>query len=323
MKRPDSILIAAFAVALLLGVSFALPEGLYRKSGAGQLDSPPCNVPRNREFAIDYYGLTYAGNTNNLIDRRVLCLGAWEKHILELLGQTASALAAAPDGGADELVFVDIGSNTGLHSLYMSQRVGRVHAFDPYPPVVALMRRNLTLSKVENVTLHPIGLGDQAAMLPFLEPLESNQGTGSYAPEAGLPGEDTGLELEIVIGDEYFPEHGIDRVDIIKMDVEGFEKAVLRGLRRTLREQRPVLVFELSVGGDGDGLFRSREELLEALPPDYQLFEFAAWDTTSGYYRLTDFQVDFDTFLGGQWDVVAAPSEHAGSIPMTAQTPAN
>ncbi len=316
MRRIEPLHLAFTAVACLLPLGYVLPETFVGDPTEGRLDAPKCEVPPGRAFVIEYFGLLYEGDTANLIDRYVLCVGSWERHVLEILGQSATAVAATRGVSTDDLVFVDVGANTGLHSLYMAQRVSAVHAFDPYPPVVAKMRQNLERNQLENVILHPIGLGAEAARLPFAEPPESNQGTGSFVSEAGLPGQRTGLELEIAVGDEYFQEQGIERVDVMKVDVEGFEKAVLTGLRKTLERTRPVIVMEITARKGVEQLFRSREELEAALPQGYRLYQLKAWNATTGFYELGDFEVDFKILLGGQWDIVAAPAELADSLPM-------
>ncbi len=317
MRRIDPIYVA-IAIAILLGsaIEYFRPEAGYGRAVGAWLYQPVCEVPPDRQFGVEYYGLIYTGNTSNLVDQRVLCLGAWEKHVLHFLGQTAEALQQAK--GADDQVFVDVGANTGLHSLYMSQRVAQVHAFDPYPPVVAKMRHNVDRNGLENVMIHAVGLGDRAARLPFIEPPESNQGVGSFMGEVKHGGEEARLELEIVVGDDYFAERGIDRVDIMKVDVEGFEKPVLLGLRKTLERCRPVVVLEIRVHPDGGDLFKSRADLEAALPENYRLFNFARWDSKTGFYQLGDLEVDFDS-AGNQWDTVAAPAELVDLLPRTAE----
>jgi|GEM_PF-4007844 len=133
MRRIDPLHLAFTAVACLLPLGYVLPETFVGEPAEGRLDAPKCEVPPGRPFVVDYFGVFYAGDTTNLIDRYVLCVGSWERHVLEILGQSATAAAAARGASADELVFVDVGANTGLHSIYMAQRVGTVHAFDPHP----------------------------------------------------------------------------------------------------------------------------------------------------------------------------------------------
>ena len=318
MRRIDPIYVA-IGISILLGgtIEYFRPDVGYGEAVGSLLyepvcEAPPvCAVPPGREFGVEYYGLIYTGNTSNLVDQRVLCLGAWEKHILHFLRQTAESLSEK----RGDLTFVDVGANTGLHSLFVSGRVAEVHAFDPYPPVVEKMRHNVERNDLKNITIYAVGLGDRAARLPFVAPPKDNQGTGSF-----MPGDEkTDLQLQIVRGDDYFADHEIDRVDIMKVDVEGFEKPVLLGLKDTLGESRPVIVFEITVESEGaDHLFRSQAELEAALPPDYRLFSFEQWDAQTGLYQLGPLEVDFAT-EAYQWDTVATPAELVDLLPRSAQ----
>ena len=244
-----------------------------------------------------------------------MCLGAWEQHILHFLGQTAEAVRQAK---GDDLGFVDVGSNTGLHSLFMSQRVAEVHEFDPYPPVVAKMQHNVDRNDLKNITIHAVGLGERAARLPFIEPPATNQGTGSFVAEAGQ--RENLLKLQIVRGDDYFAENEVDRADIMKVDVEGFEKSVLLGLTHTLAQSRPVIVFEKRIESGGpDHLFQDRAELEAAFHGNYRLFSFAQWDSKTGFYDLGPLEVDFNSD-GYQWDIVAAPADLVDPLPWVGES---
>jgi FkbM family methyltransferase len=307
MKQRDPLWLGALAVVLFFSIRVFQPEQGYRRTLALALDpslgvQQPCVIPPGRSFQVGYFGLLYNGNTSNLIDQRVLCLGAWEKHMLRFLEGTSLNLN---DPG---LVFVDVGANTGLHTLFMSRYARQVHAFDPYPPVVALLRNNLAANHLDNVVVHQVGLGDKPARIPFFEPRENNNGEGSFVFDHTAANKRNRLELEIVAGDEYFAAHGIERLDLVKIDVEGYEKPVLQGLRRTIAAQRPIIVMELSIDAEQDHLFKSFDELAAAFPENYRLLEFHSWNAWTGSYELGPLQVDFSAPTY-QCDIVAAPAE--------------
>jgi FkbM family methyltransferase len=307
VKLRDPLWLGGLAVLLFFSIRFLQPAQGYRRTIALALDhtlavQEPCVIPPGRSFQISYFGLLYSGNTSNLIDQRVLCLGAWEKHILRFLGGTSLNL------NDSDLVFIDIGANTGLHTLFMSKYARQVHAFDPYPPVVEQLRTNVSSNHLENVVVHAVGLGDEPARVPFLEPPEDNNGTGSFAFDSKTVSNRSLIELQIVAGDEYFAAHGIDRVDLVKIDVEGYEKSVLRGLRQTIRSQRPIVVMELSINDEDEELFTSYDEFTGAFPENYGLFAFRSWNAWTGSYELGPLNADF--FASNyKCDLVAAPIE--------------
>jgi hypothetical protein len=115
----------------------------------------------NVEFKTDYYGFQYEGNTRDFIDYFVLYFGAYEKPILHFMRDVMESIYA------NQGVFLDVGANKGLHSLFMSRYVTGIYAFDPYEPVLEKFRRTIETNKITNIVIHPVGLGDEDAMLPF------------------------------------------------------------------------------------------------------------------------------------------------------------
>jgi hypothetical protein len=172
--------------------------------------------------------------------------------------------------------------------------------------------------------VHPLGLSNENARLPFFAPTGSNEGIGSFDASTTSKGNVSIGELELVRGDDFFPLADIARIDILKMDVEGFEKFALQGLRETLLKTRPLLVCEVTYGKELS--FTSMEELLSHLPPDYLLFTFDkrkqdgskdrrrdARSRHSGDYRI----IPFNALLpAGQDDVIACPAEAVDQLPV-------
>jgi hypothetical protein len=101
------------------------------------------------DFIADIDGIQYEGNTGNYIDASILYLGAFEKDILYFLRDT---MTAAYSGRG---VFVDIGANTGQHSLFMSRYATEVHAFEPWEPVLRRFRSMVASNHIKNIKSTP------------------------------------------------------------------------------------------------------------------------------------------------------------------------
>jgi FkbM family methyltransferase len=137
--------------------------------------------------------------------------------------------------------FVDIGANIGMITLHARSLVGdrgRIDCFEPNPDCVAAIRANLALNAITNVVVHPCGLGDRAGPMT-LHFASEHSGTATLADT----GDDTvrAFSVDVEVGDEALQE--LPRV--IKIDVEGFELQVLRGLRRTLADAAPFVITEV------------------------------------------------------------------------------
>jgi FkbM family methyltransferase len=259
------------------------------------------------DFTVDFYGMKYSGSSENLIDYAILAHGAWEKYILYFLRDTMQSLR--PEGG----VFLDVGANSGQHSLFMSKHAARVHAVEPYEPVLKRFQDMIAVNAIDNISIHAVGLGDEPGTSTFYEPPESNQGTGSFV-EGIQPSTDHVTELEIVTGDSIFAGETPIRIDMVKMDIEGYEKPALRGLRETLAASRPVVVLEISIDRGLESAFHSERELRDAFPEDYEFYYFDKLmrDERSGRYALEPFLFDFETKR--KEDVVAVPVEKKSHV---------
>ncbi|MFH1807975.1 MAG: FkbM family methyltransferase [Pseudomonadota bacterium] len=294
-------LVVGFSAAqqLLLPAVLQSPEIPLVLPGPVQL--PP------RDFTVDFFGLTYSGSTSELIDRTVLKRGAFEKHVLFFMADLLQAFDHA------EPVYVDVGANTGQHVLFMAPRVAQVHAFEPYPPVVEKLRAQIERNRLTNVTVHAVGLGAAASTLVFQEPAEGNNGTGGFTrPEKRDESPHTML-LQVVRGDDVLAKAGT--VTVIKIDVEGYERPVLEGLRGTVTANRPVLIIEITPHSVDS--FTSPKALLEVLPERYSLRHLQdPVGRESGRYQLLE-RLPFET--PSHFEVVAYPTELEARIPQTNQ----
>lgn len=126
----------------------------------------------------------------------------------------------------------DIGANVGLYTLQFSRQVGpggRVVAFEPSP--TNFTRLEEATASLSNVTLQGCGLGDANATLML------QQGEDELGATTRVGGSD-GVAVDVRVGDELIAA-GLSPPHVIKLDVEGFEGEVMRGLSRCL--QSPAL----------------------------------------------------------------------------------
>jgi FkbM family methyltransferase len=136
-------------------------------------------------------------------------------------------------------VFVDAGAYTGVYSLLACavNPTLRVVAFEPNPTVTAMLADNLRANGLlDRVRIVPAALGERPGELAFA--VGSDTTAGGLRP-AGAG--ERAFPVRVVRGDDELAE---DRVDLVKLDVEGAELAALRGMRGVLERHRPHLVVE-------------------------------------------------------------------------------
>ncbi|MCC7435609.1 MAG: FkbM family methyltransferase [Methanoregulaceae archaeon] len=224
--------------------------------------------PDTCDLDVDIFALNhhYRGNLKNFVDWLAYFFGAQEKQELLYLARLLDSRHGS--------VILDVGANSGQHAVALSNHVKVVHAFEPYEPVRALMEARIQQNSIPNVTVHPIALGDADEDLEFYAPPAANTGTASFVKgHAGDANMAVG-KLRVVRGDPYISTLGLDRLEFIKIDVEGFERKVLAGLEQTLIRFRPLVFLEYS--RETRASFASLTELTGMFPEGYELAKVVA-----------------------------------------------
>lgn len=137
------------------------------------------------------------------------------------------------------MVAVDIGANLGYFSLLMSDLVGpegRVHAFEPNSGLAARLRKSLAMNGFgDRTTVHEQAIGDRSGAARLFVPDNEPGGGHVLHDEATLPGADIRIDRFDVLP-------ALAEADVIKIDVEGAEHAVWRGMAGFLASGRAVTI---------------------------------------------------------------------------------
>ena len=270
-------------------------------------------------FSKDFYGLKYKGNLNNNIDANVFFYGAFEKPLLFFLRDTLNALITE----TPKAIFMDIGANVGHHSIFLSKFASQVLAFEPYPKVNMQFKQQIAHNSISNIQIFETGLSDRRETLNYYAPTGNNEGIGSFDESSIGKGNTSYGKLELQEGDQVIESDSWKNIKLIKIDVEGFEKKVIKGLSRTIEEERPVIVCEITYGQQLS--FVSIEELSSYLPQNYEILTFntrkldgskdkrkGSLAKRSGFYELISLK---QWRSSGQDDIVMIPNEKSTIIP--------
>jgi FkbM family methyltransferase len=137
---------------------------------------------------------------------------------------------------------LDVGANIGLSTILLARLTGRVVAFEPSPPNVAFLRRNLELNAIPNVEVVAAAVSDAPGTLRFHV---AQFGAGSHVVAAGHVAGQTMPTVDvpaIVLDDQNLPP-----LAFLKIDAEGHEPNVLAGARALLARDRPLIYTEINV----------------------------------------------------------------------------
>lgn len=146
------------------------------------------------------------------------------------------------------MTVLDIGAHQGLYTLLASRCVGpsgRVFSFEPSPRERRALRLNLIINFCDNVAIQALALGIQETIAGLYVVDEYNTGCNSLRPP-NVPEPTSTVAVRVGTLDNWLAEQEIDRVDFIKLDVEGAELSVLKGAREFLARTRAVLLVEVA-----------------------------------------------------------------------------
>lgn len=230
--------------------------------------------------------------------------GAYEPHLIAFLEAFL----------APGMHIVDAGANIGLYSLLAASRVGaagRVHSFEPNSENCRLLLASAAANGFDNISLHPVALGNSTGYAYFTLALGSN---GGLQDDLNRNIFDESCKIVPVMRLDDFD---LRRIDLLKMDVEGAEALLVEGAPDTLSRCRPVIVAEFSY----EMLHRvARRDGAEFLARVQEMgFELFVSDKASHRIRpLGDVRAFVDPFIGTGHleDLVFCPVEKVAMLPL-------
>ena len=171
-------------------------------------------------------------SVDNGVELSLFETGTYEKGTIQLLHKFLKPGSA----------FLDIGANIGLMSSIASKIVGaegKVLSVEANPKTIEILQHNLALNHAGNVSIFPFALGSEKGTATLFENWNVNRGGASLLSQD----KQEGIDVPVEKLDDIFEN---DKIDLIKIDVEGFELEVLKGGIELLKKQLPVLIIEVS-----------------------------------------------------------------------------
>jgi FkbM family methyltransferase len=221
-------------------------------------------LPPNRHFIFKKYLGDISVNIDTVypIEREMLT-GCYDVETIAIIEKYVKR------GG----VCVDIGANVGAISFALAKRVsmpGKVYACEPGRFLFERLVENIRLNSGYEKIILPFNIGFSAKKEVRLWN-EDKQNRGN----AGFLFIDSNQDerVELVPLDHFFSEQGLDRLDFVKIDVEGMEYEVIKGAVRTIEKYKPILLYETGFFEKGfwaemlrgENVILAIEQLLEGL----------------------------------------------------------
>jgi FkbM family methyltransferase len=189
--------------------------------------------------------------------------------------------------GRDVKTILDVGANVGFMTFQFQRRFpgAQIHCFEPNPNVYRILETSY--SGDANIHCHPVGIGDVSGELNFN--INANSGTSSFLSPTPYHLAHQAHHIlasqviPIITLDNFARDSGIEHIDILKLDIEGYELKALQGAARLLACQSIDLIYtEVNIvrSYEGQVLFHELTTFLEAHEYFlYNLEDFIAQET--------------------------------------------
>lgn len=187
-------------------------------------------------------------------------------------------------------IIFDIGAHIGFYALLAGAINGKskIFAFEPVPLLFKLLKTNITLNSFANVIPIQKAVTDVDGQIPFYINLESDcsasalKGFRKIVQESYVPS---------VTLDTFVVQNNIDKVDLLKIDVEGIDHKVLQGMQKILARDEPDIICEV--------LYGRTEEALQDILSNYSYKYY--WITKDGLVLkdriVGDIQSKYNNYL--------------------------
>jgi FkbM family methyltransferase len=168
-------------------------------------------------------------------------------------------------------VFLDIGANIGLYSIPLALEFPEVeiHAFEPHPVNARCLRNSIQANGFQSLHLYEVGLANVTGQADlFLDETDSGGHSLLSTNMWNNKNPSVGVPVSLLPLDKWFQEKQLQRLDVVKIDVQGAEPDVFEGGMAALQKFQPEILIEIQF----DGLL-ARDEVLNQLRricPDYQ-----------------------------------------------------
>lgn len=164
------------------------------------------------------------------IGRAICVKGTFDPAVYEAIKSTLSRSG----------VFLDVGANVGLYSILALDIVGHegaVHAFEIDPRPLRCLKKTKAKGNIANLVIHEVAVGEKIGVGYLVKRPDCGHSTVTVSG--------SGQNVPVMPLDYILQNSNTNKVQCIKIDVEGGELAVLKGARHLLERQRPIIVCEL------------------------------------------------------------------------------
>jgi len=178
-----------------------------------------------------------------LIQDKCICISSvikansiWEPHLHKIFEKCVNSNS----------IVIECGCHIGTHTVKLAKICHTIYGFEPMPETNNILHINLGLNKIKNAIISSEGLSYEIGKTSFIWINKTNPG-GSCLDNnpMGNPPNITDINQRIKVSLTTIDTLNLEKVDFIKIDVEGYEPYVIRGAMKTIEKCKPIIVMEV------------------------------------------------------------------------------
>jgi FkbM family methyltransferase len=189
----------------------------------------------NKDIILPCHGMRILVRNprRSLIGRSIYFRGLWEPEATQFISLKIKS----------GMTVLDIGADIGYYTLLFAKLVGskgRVFSFEPIPKAKWYLDKNIEMNGLNNVRAFNFALFDKAGIACLEDPFTQSKINPSKKTLS-----ENDIQVEMKVFDEWKLKEEIDQIDWVKLDVEGAELNVLRGMKSALQSYHPGILIEV------------------------------------------------------------------------------
>jgi FkbM family methyltransferase len=183
----------------------------------------------NKSF--DFYVLENCGISNTIKNNQI-----WEPYLHSIFDRFIN----------ENSVVIECGCHIGAHTLKMASLCRTLYGFEPMPETHAVLQKNIESNGITNTIIYKKGVADKAGLTKFSWiPHDNPGGSGLENNPMGKPPWIASTNQDIAVELTTIDSLNLDKLDFMKIDVEGYETLVIEGGLNTIQKCKPMIVMEV------------------------------------------------------------------------------
>ncbi len=227
--------------------------------------------------------------------------GNWEPEITQVFRRFVN----------DKTTVFDVGANLGFFGLVAgASNPQSIHFFEPNPELTPLIGSSIAINGLSSRTrINTVAIGDKKEELK-LHLVGNYIGSSSLldiptVETANIAGQeidtDRSFTVPVVTLDQYCKDNGIKKVDLVKIDVEGFEPQVYKGMAKTIKANKDITLF-LEFSGP---LYKNPEAFYNSIAKDFKNIYSIDSDNGGELIKIKNYK-HLDSYMQHGWSMIVA-----------------